>query len=83
MGRKILSPCVGICTLKDNVCVGCKRTIEEIKKAYKKLAKKYHPDISSESDAEDKFKEVNKAYATLSDEKKLLVTEVGSYTDAP
>lgn len=43
---------------------------EDIKKAYKKLAKKYHPDISKEADAEDKFKEVNKAYATLSDEKK-------------
>jgi|TARA_A100001015_G_scaffold290755_1_gene364144 predicted Fe-S protein YdhL (DUF1289 family) len=41
MDRKILeTPCIGICTLKDNICIGCKRTIEEIKKAYDKLVVK-------------------------------------------
>ncbi len=35
MGRKILeTPCIGVCKLKDNICIGCKRTIEEIKEAY-------------------------------------------------
>ena len=43
---------------------------EEISKAYKKMAKKYHPDISKETDAEKKFKEVNNAYDTLKDEGK-------------
>ncbi|MFB6355554.1 MAG: DnaJ domain-containing protein [bacterium] len=43
---------------------------EEIKKAYKKLAKKYHPDRSDEENAEDKFKEIGEAYAVLSDPEK-------------
>ena len=41
-----------------------------IKKAYRQLAKKYHPDVSKEPDAEAKFKEVQEAYAVLSDEDK-------------
>lgn len=43
---------------------------EEIKKAYKKLAKKYHPDTSDEPDAEEKFKDIGEAYAVLNDEEK-------------
>lgn len=43
---------------------------EDIKKAYKELAKKYHPDVSKEPDAEAKFKEVSEAYAILSDDSK-------------
>ncbi|MFH1850261.1 MAG: molecular chaperone DnaJ [archaeon] len=43
---------------------------EGIKKAYKKLAKKYHPDISKEPDASDRFKEINEAAAVLGDDNK-------------
>jgi molecular chaperone DnaJ len=43
---------------------------EDIKKAYRTLAKKYHPDVSKEVDAEKKFKEVQEAYDTLSDTQK-------------
>jgi len=43
---------------------------DEIKKAYRKLAKKYHPDVSTEANAEAKFKEVQEAYDVLSDQTK-------------
>lgn len=43
---------------------------EEIKRAYKKLARKYHPDVSDEPDAQDKFKEIGEAYEVLKDPEK-------------
>ena len=42
----------------------------EIKRAYKKLARKYHPDVSKEAEAEERFKEVGEAYEALKDPEK-------------
>ena len=42
----------------------------EIKKAYRNLARKFHPDICKDADAEEKFKKINEAYSVLSDEQK-------------
>lgn len=50
---------------------------DEIKKAYRKLSKQYHPDINKEPDAEAKFKEISEAYEILSDsQKELLMTSM-------
>lgn len=43
---------------------------DEIKKAYRKLARKYHPDVSKEASAEDRFKEIGEAYEVLRDPEK-------------
>jgi molecular chaperone DnaJ len=43
---------------------------DEIKSAFRKLARQYHPDVSQEPDAEERFKEVNEAYGVLSDPEK-------------
>jgi len=50
----------------------------EIKKAYRKLARQYHPDVNKDPSAEDKFKEINSAYEILSDtEKKRQYDQMG------
>ncbi|GAA8649999.1 DnaJ family protein [Helicobacter pylori] len=43
---------------------------DEIKKSYRRLARKYHPDLNKTKEAEEKFKEINAAYEILSDEEK-------------
>ncbi|AGK54979.1 molecular chaperone DnaJ [Bacillus sp. 1NLA3E] len=54
---------------------------EEIKKAYRKLSKQFHPDINKEDDAADKFKEVKEAYEILSDEQKRAHYDQFGHTD--
>ena len=54
-------------------------TAEEIKKSYRRLARKYHPDVSKETDAERKFKEVQEAYEVLKDpQKRAAYDQLGS-----
>jgi curved DNA-binding protein len=57
-------------SLYDTLGVSQNSSQAEIKKAYKKLARQYHPDINKSPDAEEKFKEINGAYEVLSDESK-------------
>lgn len=53
---------------------------DDIKRAYRKLARKYHPDVSKEVDAEDKFKELGEAYEVLKDpEKRAQYDQFGPY----
>ena len=54
-------------------------TPDEIKRAYRKLARKYHPDVSKEPDAEARFKEMGEAYEVLKDpEKRAAYDRMGS-----
>ena len=60
--------------------VGRDASADEIKRAYRRLARKYHPDVSKEKDAEARFKEVGEAYEVLRDPEKrpllLIVKEI-------
>src|SRR5579872_3632853 len=54
-------------------------TADEIKKSYRRLARKFHPDVSKEKDAEAHFKEVQEAYEVLKDpEKRAAYDQLGS-----
>ena len=57
-------------SLYETLGVSENASADEIKKAYRKLARKYHPDINKDESAVDKFKEINAAYEVLSDTEK-------------
>ena len=57
-------------SLYETLGVSENASADEIKKAYRKLARKYHPDINKEESAVEKFKEINAAYEVLSDTEK-------------
>src|SRR5258708_3790103 len=79
-------PCPTICEervkYKDYYAtLGVKRdaSADAIKKAYRKLAQKHHPDVSKEAKAEEKFKDIAEAYQTLKDpEKRAAYDQLGS-----
>jgi molecular chaperone DnaJ len=54
---------------------------DEVKKAYRKLARQFHPDVNKEADAEAKFKEVKEAYETLNDPQKKAHYDQFGHTD--
>src|SRR5271167_538748 len=57
-------------------------TAEEIRKAFRKLARKYHPDVNPDKSAEEKFKAISEANDVLSDPKKRKIyDQVGFYSD--
>ena len=57
-------------SLYETLGVSEQASADEIKKSYRKLARKYHPDVNKDESAIDKFKEINAAYEVLSDKKK-------------
>ena len=59
-------------SLYETLEVSENASADEIKKAYRKLARKYHPDVNKDPKAEEKFKEINAAYEVLSDPQKKL-----------
>src|SRR3954465_12441561 len=56
---------------------------DEIKKAYRKLARELHPDVNPDPSAQERFKEVTKAYEVLSDPQKRQVVDLGGDPLAP
>ncbi|MBD3797773.1 MAG: DnaJ domain-containing protein [Campylobacterales bacterium] len=57
-------------SLYETLEISEKASEAEIKKAYRKLARQYHPDVNKSPEAEEKFKEINAAYEVLSDKEK-------------
>src|SRR5690606_1332093 len=56
---------------------------DDIKRAYRRLARKYHPDVNPDPEAQEKFKEINTAYEVLSDDRKRQIVDLGGDPYAP
>ena len=54
----------------DVLEVGRSASPDELRRAYRRLAKQHHPDVNKEDGSEERFKEINEAYAVLSDEER-------------
>jgi molecular chaperone DnaJ len=52
-------------------------TADDIKRAYRKLARQYHPDVNPDPAAQERFKEINSAYEVLSDDRKRQIVDLG------
>ncbi len=67
----------------DTLGVGRQASVDDLRKAYRKLARKYHPDLNpGDKSAEDRFKNVQEAYDVLSDPKKRqMYDQVGFYSE--
>ena len=81
---RVLSRCAGLGhgipgLLQDLGARARAATAEQVKNAYRRLARKYHPDVSKEKNAEESFKEVQEAYEVLKDaEKRAAYDQLGS-----
>jgi len=67
----------------DVLGVGRQASGDEIKRAYRRLAREYHPDVNKNPDAEAHFKEINEAYEVLSDEQKRAAYDRFGHAGAP
>ncbi|RSN71214.1 molecular chaperone DnaJ [Actinomadura sp. WAC 06369] len=63
--------------------VGRNATADEVKKAYRRLARELHPDVNPDPDTQEKFKEITQAYEVLSDPKKREMYDLGADPFAP
>src|SRR5690348_10250822 len=63
--------------------IGRDATDDDIKRAYRKLARQYHPDVNPDPSAQERFKEINAAYEVLSDDQKRQIVDLGGDPLAP
>src|SRR6266508_1663314 len=78
-GREVNQKPDGLQTLYQALCVFESVTPEEIKKAYKRLARQWHPDVCQEDNAAEMFRKINEAYLVLIDPEKKARYDAGLY----
>src|SRR6266545_658019 len=78
-GREVNQKPDGLQTLYQALCVFESVSPEEIKKAYKRLARQWHPDVCQEDNAAEMFRKINEAYLVLIDPEKKARYDAGLY----